>query len=78
VVPHHYKFSANLKVETQDDSVTCRGRDVTGVKAAHGLGYELLLDGGVPKVLHLVVRPAREVLGYLGPPAQQSTTHIWY
>ena len=44
---------------------------ITGVEAAHSLGDELLLDGGVPEVLHLVVRSARQVLGDLGPPVVQ-------
>ena len=41
------------------------------MKAAHSLGDELLLDGGVPEVLDLVVRSTRQVLGDLGPPALQ-------
>ena len=44
------------------------------VEAAHSLRDELLLDGGVPEVLHLVVRSTRKVLGNLGPPAAQYTS----
>jgi len=49
---------------------------ITGVEAAHSLGDELLLDGGVPEVLHLVVRSTRQVLGDLGPPAVQWHTCV--
>jgi len=54
-----------------------KGLVITGVEAAHSLGDELLLDGGVPEVLHLVVRSTRQVLGDLGPPVVQWHTHAF-
>ena len=41
---------------------------ITGVEAAHSLGDELLLDGGVPEVLDLVVGAPRQPGSDLRPP----------
>lgn len=44
------------------------GREVEDIE---GTRYELLFDGGVPEVLHLVVSSPREVLRYLSPSAKE-------
>lgn len=40
------------------------------------LSDELLLDAGVPEVLHLVVGPPGQVLRYLGPPVAQNPVNV--